>query len=139
MYKGCKIKSALNIGIEFGRSQVNMWLVHDTLVVYHELWHKMGSLEQMGRVPRWNASNLFRQDQQEPLILVFKEPYIKTHYYGTLWDFYTAIKRKQPRLLTKDVNILNNNAHPHVAHTVWDMLCSLQWKVLHHFQYNPDL
>jgi hypothetical protein len=35
--------------------------------------------------------------------------------------------------------VLHNNAQPHVARSVQDILSAMYWKVLNHPPYSPDL
>jgi histone-lysine N-methyltransferase SETMAR len=51
----------------------------------------------------------------------------------------TAVASKRQGLLSKSVLLLHDNAGPHTAaHTV-DTLCALEFEVLKHLPYSPDL
>ena len=47
------------------------------------------------------------------------------HYYGTLEDTHSTIMKKHPSMIIRAVMVQHDNAHPHAACTVLDMLHSL--------------
>jgi hypothetical protein len=86
--------------------------------------------------------NPSKQDINGPLMQAVKDSDITINaqcYCRTLRDLRTAITRKHPGTLMRGVTVLHDNAHPHVASTVSDMLHSMHWKVLDHPPYSPGL
>jgi hypothetical protein len=57
----------------------------------------------------------------------------------TLEDLCITIKREHPDMLTRGIIVLIDNAHPLVAHTVQDMLHSMNLKVSDKPPYCRDL
>lgn len=50
-----------------------------------------------------------------------------------------AIRKKRPNLLNRGVILLHDNARPHTAQVVTDLLASYKWETLPHPAYSPDL
>jgi histone-lysine N-methyltransferase SETMAR len=50
-----------------------------------------------------------------------------------------AIRKKRPNLLRNGVILLHDNARPHTAQVVTELLASYNWEALPHPAYSPDL
>jgi histone-lysine N-methyltransferase SETMAR len=53
-----------------------------------------------------------------------------------LWD---AIRRKRPGHLAREVLLHHDNARPHAARAIQEGIQELQWELLEHPPYGPDL
>jgi histone-lysine N-methyltransferase SETMAR len=60
-------------------------------------------------------------------------------YYEVLLKLRDAIHRKRPGQLTRGVLLHHDNARPHTAQATQDRLQELQWELLEHPPYSPDL
>ncbi len=63
----------------------------------------------------------------------------KVTYQATLKALRTALRRKRPWLSDDDVFFLHDNARPHTAGPVRDLLAKFGWYVFPHPPYSPDL
>jgi len=62
------------------------------------------------------------------------------YYQQQLIDLNRALNHKCPIAQRKcKMILLHNNARPHVAKIIKDMLSTLQWKVLPHTSYSSDI
>jgi histone-lysine N-methyltransferase SETMAR len=82
-------------------------------------------------------------DSQGPILGHYQErgtTVNSAHYNEMLCDkLKPVIRTKRQGLLSKGVALLHDNAHPHTAaHTV-ETLCHLNFEVLEHPRYSPDL
>ena len=81
-------------------------------------------------------------DEQGPLLVEFLpkgETINANKYCDILCRLRIAIKNKRRDNLTKSIVLLHDNARPHVAKQIQDLLASFQWEVLDHPAYGPDL
>lgn len=62
-----------------------------------------------------------------------------TSYCAVLRELRDSIRRKRPTLLTDGVLLLHDNARPHVARATQETIRQLNWEVLDHPPYSPDL
>lgn len=60
-------------------------------------------------------------------------------YAQTLQNLKQAIRDKRKGRLTKGVCLLHDNARPHVARKILELLAKFGWDVLEHPPYSPDL
>jgi hypothetical protein len=49
------------------------------------------------------------------------------------------IRQNQPQLLESGALILHDNARPHIAQSVKDIMADYKWEVLPHPAYSPDM
>jgi histone-lysine N-methyltransferase SETMAR len=60
-------------------------------------------------------------------------------YYEVLLKLQDAIHRKRPSQLARGVLSHHDNARPHTAQATQERLQELQWELLKHPPYSPDL
>jgi len=60
-------------------------------------------------------------------------------YHDTLLRLRKAIQTKRPGKLSRTVVLLHNNATPHKARKIQDLLRSFKWDVFPHPAHSPDL
>jgi histone-lysine N-methyltransferase SETMAR len=60
-------------------------------------------------------------------------------YCNTLKKLHCAIQNQQRGVLSQGVVMLHDNACPHTAATVQDLIMTFDWVQLDHHLYNPDL
>jgi transposase len=59
-------------------------------------------------------------------------------YEDTLQKLRRAIRLKRPGMISNGIVLLHDNARPHTANSVKNMLQRFIWEVLHHPPYSPD-
>ena len=82
----------------------------------------------------WDASGVLLVD-----ILPDGQTINADRYIETLKKLKRAIRRKRPALSDDQVLLLHDNARPHTAHRTQAAIDKLQWTVLPHPPYSPDL
>jgi histone-lysine N-methyltransferase SETMAR len=82
----------------------------------------------------WDASGVLLVD-----ILPNGETINAERYVCTLKKLKRALKRKRPALSEDQVLLLHDNARPHTAMRTVAAIKKLQWTVLPHPPYSPDL
>lgn len=60
-------------------------------------------------------------------------------YFDTLNHLRIAVKKKRPGLLSWKPALLHDNARPHTAKLVQNLLKDFKWDVFNHSPYSPDL
>jgi hypothetical protein len=68
-------------------------------------------------------------------LLAWKETLTAAVYVQQLENLASAIATKRPKMK----NVLHDNARPHVAKLTREKLYDLEWEVLSHPPYSPDL
>ena len=66
---------------------------------------------------------------------------VNGEYYETVLRtcLRPAIRKKRPALLAERPILLHDNARPHMAKVVTDLMHSYGWEILEHPSYSPDL
>jgi hypothetical protein len=62
-------------------------------------------------------------------------------YYATFWrkKLRQNIRENRTQLLESGALILHDNARPHIAQSVKDVMADYKWEILPHPAYSPDM
>jgi histone-lysine N-methyltransferase SETMAR len=81
-------------------------------------------------------------DSQEVLLALFQmrgENDNSASYFEVLFKLRDEIRRKRPGQLARGVLLHHNNARSHTARATQESIQELQWELLQHPPYSPDL
>ncbi len=68
-----------------------------------------------------------------------KDRVMQHMYFDTMLHLRAAIKNKHTGLLAKKLCLLHDNARPHTAQLIANLLESFHWEAFKHSPYSPDL
>lgn len=99
-------------------------------MLYHVLCNSMGTSEQTGTVLCSNSAIPGAEYAQKGPTL------ISSSTNRAVVERPTILRNLHQEVHAGGAIMLHNTTHPHVAHTVWDMLHSMHWKVLDNHPHN---
>jgi hypothetical protein len=94
-----------------------------------KLCHRLGRL----------CLRVFRDSQRELLAHFLKRGENSASYSEVLLTLQDAIFRKRPGQLARGVLLHHDSARPHTAWATQERIQELEWELLEHLPYSPDL